>query len=371
MKLATLPAIVATILAIVYQPLAADAQERTDWVNLGNRNEEWGGRYWVAVARRLADGRHYVFSGGTDRKNSVIVWDPQAELWKVVKKGPGTLFAFPQPGAEFPSGTDNGFAVWDNVADELWVDSVNPYGGGHPLAIYSPKTDAWRPAANHDLTGLDGQAVKLLQNLYNAGVASNERWLVIYAGNATNNPSADLYVRDCANKQWTRYPDHGIGTGKPGPMWYIQNQLRWSADLGKFVLYTERRVFTLTPGTWTWQLMPTTGPPPVDGHSNGLTVLDGLGVAAVFGGRAPDVSLLDLKSWTWSVRKANMPQSFLRRYDGLYWAEQLKGEIRLYQSHGGLPEALTTDDTIKVWKLTIPASALTSTPPQPSSLKRE
>lgn len=379
MKVASIPAIGAAILAIVCVSLPAGAQPgkfsqapasvTADWVNLGDRNEEWGGRYWVAVARRLADGRHYAFSGGTDGRNSVIVWDPPSEFWKVVKKGPGTRFGFPDPGAEFPYATDNGFAVWDNVADELWVNSVNPYIRGHPVAIYSPKTDAWRPATAPDLTGLDAQAVKLLENRHNSALASNDRWLVVYGGNATSNPSADLYVRDCLNKQWMRYPDHGLGAGKPGPMWFVQNQLRWSADLGKFVLYSKQRVFTLTPGTWTWQLMPTSGPAPVDGHSIGAAALDGLGVMAVFGGSSSDVYVLDLKSWTWSVRKANMPQRYLKRYDGLYWAERANDGIRLYQSHGGI-NGLGNAEVIKVWRLTMPVPA-SAPSPQPPTLKRE
>lgn len=381
MKVASIPAMVCTILVIVCVSLPADAQQRqlpqapisvtVDWVNLGDRNEEWGGRYWVAVARRLADGRHYVFSGGTDGQNSLIVWDPPSEFWKVVKKGPGngpgTAFCFPASGAQFPCSVDNGFAVWDNVADELWVNNVNPWG--HPVAIYSPKTDAWRQATTSDLTGLDAQAVKLLQTRHNSALASNARWLVIYGGNATSNPSADLYVRDCLNKQWTRYPDHGLGAGKPGPMWYVQNQLRWSADLGKFILYAYRRVFTLTPGTWAWQVMPTTGPAPADGHDLGAAVLDHLGLMAVFGGSSSDVYLLDLKTWTWSVQKANIPSAYQKRPAGLYWAERANNDTRLYQSHGAI-DGLGTADVIKAWRLTISAPAPAPSP-QPPTLKRE
>lgn len=346
------------------------------WVDLGNRNDEWGGRFWFGVARRMSDGRAYVFSGGTDYQNSLIAWNKATERWNVSKKGPGngpnTSFCFPAIGAQFPCSTDNGFAGWDNVADELWVNNVNPWG--HPVAIYSPKKDAWRAATDSDLAGLDGQARNLLEKLSNPGVASNDRWLVLYGGNATSSPNADLYVRDGLNKQWTRHPGHGLGAGKPGPMWYIESQLRWSASLGKFVLYTQQRVFTLTPGTWAWQLMPTTGPTPAYGCCIGTEIFGTTLVA--FGGNTGDVSLFNLLTGVWTTKSATVPNpEFLPRTDAAFWGEQdASGAVTLYQSHGYGDNFGSTDNLIRVWKLTlgviggtVSASPLPTPPPVISS----
>jgi len=113
------------------------APARLQWDDLGQRSDDVSGRAWFGVARRPADGSHWVYSGTTNKTNHLLRFDAAAERWIIAKRGNAQRPWFPDPNAEFPAGVDNGFTVWDAVNDELWVSCVNPYGPP-PAGVESP-----------------------------------------------------------------------------------------------------------------------------------------------------------------------------------------------------------------------------------------
>lgn len=306
------------------------------WTDLGVRSDDPSGRAWFAVPRRMRDGRAYIYSGTTNGKNHLIRFNPTREHWEMAKRGNESHPYFPETGAEFPSGVDNGHAVWDNVWDELWVNCVNPRPAPITVnpaapAIYNVASGRWRQVTpsefpTYDFTNLPG--------LYNAGCASSERHIVIYGGSGVPLNRTTLWVYTGATKTWETFPNHGGGPGKPGPLVNIQCQLHWHPDLNLFLLYANQEVFALTPGQWSWQRQPTSGEPPSIGTAIGAVPLIGLRKMAVFGGPTTDVWLLDCERWTWSRFPGGPIRSvYLPRLDAAFFAEG----TNLYMSWGYLP----------------------------------
>ena len=306
-------------------PTRAMAATSCTWDDLGYRSEDSSGRAWFAVPRRAKDGKAYIYSGTTNGKNHLLRWEPAGERWVIHKRGnEGASDGrdktwFPWPGAEYPAAVDNGFAVWDNVADELWVNCVNPSAAP---AIYNPATDRWRQVTSKEFPSVD---LTRISRAFNGGCASSPDYLVIYGGHIES-PTALLHVFDGRRRVWTYYPNHGVGDGKPGVQQNIQGQLQWIPFLDAFLLYAGRRVFTLSLD-WKWQLRPTTGEPPSMAHRVCAVPLPDGRAIAVVGGDTLDVSILDIKQWTWTkLAGEKAPGSKMSpptpRLDGAAWAER-------------------------------------------------
>lgn len=303
------------------------------WEDLGIRSDDLSYRAWFVVALRAADNNHYIYSGGTNGKNHLLRWDIERERWVIQKRGnegnpDGSSHNwFPWPGAEFPAAVDNGFAVWDNVNDELWVNCVNPWGSGPPgspfnqwkpfsPAIYSPRADKWREVTPAEFPTFD---FAVLPKVHNAGCASSPEHLILYGGR--DEIQATLWIYEGKTRRWARRLRHGDGWGKPGEVGGIENQLQWAPSLGLFVLYAHRRVFTLSVD-WKWEERRTAGEPPPMGHSVNLVLLPDQEQAAVVGGLTPDVWLLDLRRWRWSRVVSEKPLPPVPRKDGAAWANR-------------------------------------------------
>lgn len=306
---------------------AAGSESRVQWEDLGPRSEETAYRAWFTVARRAADGAHYIYSGTTRPENHLLRFDPVAERWVIHKRGNGKRPWFPDPGAEFPASVDNGFAVWDNINDELWVNCVNPWGAplpnastqgwnGFSAAIFNGRTNSWRAVTREEFPTFD---FALLPVLFNAGSSSGPEHLVIYGG-SRNGALSHLWVHSCRTRVWRQYPYHGEKGEGPGPVRNIQNQLQWIPSLNAFLLYVDQRVFTLSLD-WIWRRQATTGDPPIDGRSINMVLLPSIDSVAVVAGRSADVWLLDLKRWGWSRVAAQGPLPPLPRWDGGAWVE--------------------------------------------------
>ena len=307
------------------------------WVNLGIRADDTSGRAWVCTPRRLADDQIYLFSGTTNGTSHLQIWDSVAEHWRMVKRGRAGReeLAFSDPGATVPAGTDNGHAVWDAVADELWVNVVNPWRTqlGNPTvpAIYMPATNSWRPVTlaefpSYDFEGSGGS--QTLDRIFNAGVASNPRWMVLYGGSKLG-ASSHLWTFDGLNRRWRKWVNHGDGVGRPGRMTNIQAQLEWIPILGRFLLYHAQAVWTLAPDSWTWTAALTRGSPPPQSQGTGAKLL-GDRYVAVFGGSA--ITVLDLETWQWSP--VRLDGSAPARSNAVFWS----AFGHLYQAWGtGLP----------------------------------
>ncbi len=301
------------------------------WEDLGIRSDDASSRAWFVLTHRRADNNHYIYSGTTNGRNHLLRWDADREWWVIHKRGNegksdgGSYNWFPWPGAEFPAAVDNGFAVWDNVNDELWVNCVNPWGsapGGSPFkrwngfspAIYSARTDRWREVTPTEFPTFD---FAVLPKVFNAGAASSPEHTVIYGGRGEI--QATLWIYEGKTRRWTRRVRHG--EGKPGELGSVENQLQWAPSLDLFVLYAKRRVFTLSLD-WKWEERRTDGEPPPNSHGVNLVMLPGQEQAAIVGGTSPDVWLLDLRNWRWSrvVSEASLPPA--PRKDGAAWVNK-------------------------------------------------
>ncbi len=266
----------------------------------------------------------------------MLRWHPVSERFEIEKAG--TVGAFP------PS-VDNGWLAWDNVADELWGNMVNPW---NVPSIYTPATQTWRPVTLAEFPTFDWSGnASSLRGVFNPGVASNGRYIVVYGGNSDAGPMAHLWVADCQAPKatrWTRFTNYGIGPGKPGPQGYIQMQCSWNVDLGLFIFCAGGFVWTLDPADWTWRARPTTGPAPPNRSTICLS-RPGAGQLVACGGETANIWLLDLRTWVWSVIvDASMPADHLPRWDGIGW---LEGDA-LYVGYGwGMGAPGTSQDIFR------------------------
>ena len=293
---------------------APPAESRVSWQDLGVRSDDPSGRAWFAVCRRKEDARAYIYSGTTNGKNHLLRFDAEREKWVIHKRGSDGRPWFPEAQAEFPAPVDNGYSVWDNVNDELWVNCVNPAAAP---AIFNARSGSWRQVTRKEFPSYD---FKQMPALFNAACDSNDDTMVVYGGSRYG-VTATLRVYDGHRRTWRFFENHGAGAGKPGAMKTVQNQLRWIPQLGAFLLCAQRRVFTLSPTDWAWRERDVEG----RGHPSpsGISVvpLPERPIVAVIGGPAADVWLLDYKAWRWSRLEAVPPWPPVPRLSGGAWAE--------------------------------------------------
>lgn len=319
------------------------------WQNLGRRNPEYGSRAWFATARRKADGRLYIYSGGTDPSvNALLRWNPDTESFEV--ENAGVAASTPWGGGTPPS-VDNGWTAWDNVNDECYVNCVNPWS---VPGLYTAATRSWRQVTRAEFPTFDwSDDSESLRGAFNAGVASNDRYIVVYGGqDGAGGGLAHLWVCDGQAPQatrWQTFRDHGIGPGKPGPQYFIQGQLSWNADIGRFLLVTGDRLWALDPEGWVWQAHPTTGAvPPV--RSVMCVSRPRAFQLVACGGVTSGLWFLDLRTWTWTLRTdATMPADRLPRWDGIAWLE----DAALYVGYG--QESLSGEPMRDIFTSVLPA----------------
>ena len=282
------------------------------WVNLGRRADDTTVKGWFNCPYRAADDSHYLYSGGTNGLNHLQRWDAGDEWWSMALEGngpqPGLRLPkhwFPDPGARFPAAVDNGFSVWDQVNDELWVNCVNPWGAmvdgvriHYTPAIYSPADSTWRPATTEEFPTFD---LRGLEKLFNPGADSIPGGALIYGG--APGSQQDLWAYDGVGRSWTHYPNHGAGG--PGKVTNIQCQFRYMPALQAVMLYHRGLTWRLPLDTFQWVLQATTGLPhedtgPAAGKGIAALPVRDRWIAAWGGDTTMDIFLLDTQTWAWT-----------------------------------------------------------------------
>jgi hypothetical protein len=195
--------------------------------------------------------------------------------------------------------------------------------------VYNARSNRWREVTRAEFPSFD---FAVLPKVFNAGAASSPEHAIIYGGR--DDIQATLWTYEGRTRRWTRRVGHGDGFGKPGNAGNIENQLQWAPALGLFILYTNRRIFTLSVD-WKWEQRRVGGEAPSGGNSANLIMLPGHDHAAVVNGDSSDVWVLDLRRWRWSRVGSEVPPPGPRK-DGAAWANR-KGLYVAWGQESDLP----------------------------------